>query len=60
MQREGADVGQEGGKNRGADTSTETLDKCRVLLQGRVEGLANREDIYCGQKGQNGSFMEGM
>lgn len=45
MEREGADIGEEGRKGGSTDAGPETLDKSRVLLESRVEGFADREDI---------------
>lgn len=48
MEREGADVGKEGGLRGGADASSKTFNESGILLQGRVERLADGEDIYTG------------
>lgn len=45
VQREGADVAQEGLLGGGVDPRAETLDKGRVFLQGRIERFANWEEI---------------
>lgn len=52
MEGEGADVGQEGGKSRSADASAKTFDEGGILLQGRVEGFADGEDIYASRRSE--------
>lgn len=48
------DVGEECGLRGGADSSAKTFNESGILLQGRVEGLADGEDIY----GSGGSVTE--
>lgn len=45
MEREGADIGQEGRKGGSTDAGSQALDESRVLLESGVEGLADGEDI---------------
>lgn len=45
MEREGADIGQEGRKGRSTDTGSEALYESRVLLESGVERFADGEDI---------------
>ena len=45
MEREGADIGQEGRKGGSTDSSSQALDESRVFLEGRVEGFADREYV---------------
>lgn len=46
MQRQRADIGEEGLLRGSADSSTQTFDEGGVFLQSRIERFANWEDIY--------------
>ena len=46
MQRQRADIGEEGLLRGSADSRTQTFDKGGVFLQSRIEGFANWEDVY--------------